>query len=69
MGGHRRIRHSIKKRDIVNNERVFEIVSRYNEYKARNQIDQYLINMGLLLKNNFTFAPERSPNNQPPADN
>ena len=66
FGGHRKVRHPIKKRYILNNERIESLVRSYDEFKRNNQVRVYLNSIGRLLKNNFFFIPE--PNSEDPAN-
>ena len=58
-GGHRKIRHPVKNQYIVNNKNIELLVRSYDEYKRNNQINDYLLNIGKMLKSNFASGPKK----------
>lgn len=56
FGGHRKIRHPIKKRYVINNKRITDIVKTYQEFKSHGKIKIYLHSIGRMLKNNFEYV-------------
>ena len=55
FGGHRKIKHPIKKIYQINNSRIKEPV---RSYQQKGETYVYLHSIGRLLKNNISFIPE-----------
>lgn len=50
QGGHKQIKYPIKKSQLKNSEVIKQIVSKYDEYKERGEIDAYLLAISYRLK-------------------
>ena len=58
FGGHRKIKHPIKKIYQINNSKIEEPVRSYGEFQQKGEMYVYLHSICRLLKNNISFIPE-----------
>lgn len=60
LAGHRRVKHAIPRSYVINHNQVKSIVSRYREYKDRDDILLYLRSIGYHLKRHAAAGDDNS---------